>query len=246
MSEFATAQVDRSGNVTHGSDASLYVEFYNESVHNAAKSTDAGRPIHDDAVFVRIVIPGGKTTVERPIKEEDKLRFPRQWAHFQQQGTTGGMIGTPLKEWVALSRAQVADFNAVGIFTVDQLAGLNDHGIQAIGMGGREWKAKARAFLAAAAGNAPLETLAAENERMAEELDRAQSTIQTLGAQLEALTRRMDSAGFAAPAQAPISAAPPSVPTAPPAQKLPDVPLYDPPAPPVLAKRGPGRPKKAA
>lgn len=258
FTDFATPKMDASGQISHASDASLFVEFYEESVRNGGKSEAAGRPIHDDVIYIRIVIPGGKTTVERVARDEDKIRFPRQWAAFQANAKEPAVMGTPLKEWPALSKAQVADFVSVGIKTVDQLAALNDHGIQAIGMGGREWKAKAQAFLAQAAGNAPLETLAAENERMAEELEQYQQTVKVMAAQtaeLETRLRALESRTamqistqtFQAKGEYKYTPAVgmQMVTVQPIAHALTE-PLHDKPAEPVLAERRRGRPKKNA
>lgn len=192
--DFAMARVDKSLAVHHGDDAGLWVEFIRKAVQNNAKSTEAGRPIFDEFDYIEITTPGGKSKVSRKANEEDKKRFSSHWELYQakQNGATGDMvIGTPIDQWPALSTGQVHEFRAIGIRTVDQIANLNDQGIQAIGMGGRELKARAQAFLAKASGNAEFEGLAAENERLSEQVALQKTQMEDMAARVEALTRQM-------------------------------------------------------
>lgn len=156
--EFAPVQIHQTGQysyaASHGSDASLIVEFSMVAVKHEAESLAAGRPIHKETPHIRISFPGDRTReVVRPVKltsdeisPSDPERFPRQWAAFQNSRTVGHE-GTLLEHWGALNRAQVADFKALNIHTVEQFASLPDGALQ---MGMREIREKARAFLAAA------------------------------------------------------------------------------------------------
>src|SRR5258708_25769374 len=59
--------------------------FYNKAVNNPAKSAEQGRPVYENRVFVRIAPPGERLNiVDRPLQENDKHRYPIQWAQFQQ------------------------------------------------------------------------------------------------------------------------------------------------------------------
>src|SRR3546814_2370746 len=66
----------------------------------------------------RCALVTGVQTCALPI-----LRFPQHWAQFEAGHTERQIIGTPLKEWPILSTSQVAEMNALNIFTVEQLAG---------------------------------------------------------------------------------------------------------------------------
>jgi len=58
-------------------DEQLHVEFF------IAKEID---PRWDGKPFIRINIPGDKTSVvEQPVREDHKRRFPRQWLYFQMK-----------------------------------------------------------------------------------------------------------------------------------------------------------------
>ncbi len=70
----------------NNADSQLYVEFYNYE-----KDPYKGKP------FVRIIVPGDKTTViDQPVRDDHKERFPRQWLHFQctTRSSTRGAPGS--------------------------------------------------------------------------------------------------------------------------------------------------------
>jgi hypothetical protein len=187
---FAQERINKDLSVSYGDDSGLYVEFKREVIQNKAKSEVAGRPIFDEFDYIHITSPGGKSKVIEKVNEGHKDRFPRHWQHYQEVllGKTGGaLIGTPLDQWPSLSLSQIHELRALHIHTVDQLAALNENGIAAIGIGGRELKAKAAAWLAQATENAEAEALAAENVRMAEKIEGLERTI----AELSSAVQRM-------------------------------------------------------
>lgn len=151
----------------------LHVEFYIESVKREFKSEEAGRPIHEDAEFVRILIPGDKNTaIEREATPEDKHKFALEYARFKNgEREAAQTVGTPLSQWPAMSRALAKDFAALNIHTVEQLANLSDTGKQAFGMGANEWSAKAKAFLETASSSAAAQKYATENEALKRDIE---------------------------------------------------------------------------
>ena len=79
----------------YNADEQLQVEFY------LAKEVD---PKWDGKPFVRINIPGDKTTIiEQPMTEDHKKRFPRQYLYFQmkQNEQDAPAVGTSLDIWFA-------------------------------------------------------------------------------------------------------------------------------------------------
>lgn len=118
-----------------GADRALNVKFEAGSIQNNYKTEKEGRPIHDDVIFTRIAIPGDNTLeVFRPMTEDDKVRFPREWAIFKnsQNGETFG--GTPISELTFLSRAVVENLKGAKFYTVEQLADGADANLRALGM----------------------------------------------------------------------------------------------------------------
>ncbi len=126
----------------NNADSQLYVEFYNYE-----KDPYKGKP------FVRIVVPGDKTTViDQPVRDDHKERFPRQWLHFQMQSGDGPVIGVSLKDWFQdrpdeLSDNQLAELQILKFQTVEQVATASDNQLQRIGMGGVGLRERARNYL---------------------------------------------------------------------------------------------------
>lgn len=128
-------------------DEQLQVEFY------IAKDVD---PKWDGKPFVRINIPGDKTTIiEQPMTEEHKKRFPRQYLYFQmkQNEQDAPAVGTSLDIWFAegngdINRGHIEELRILKFQTVEQIASASDAQLQRIGMGGVGLREKAKAFLA--------------------------------------------------------------------------------------------------
>ena len=169
----------------------LHVEFYIESVQRAFKSEEAGRPIFEDVEFIKILIPGDKNfSPEREATEADKQRFPLEYARFKNgMKESEQAVGTPLSQWPAMTRSMAKEFNAMNVFTVEQLAGMSDQGKQAFGMGALEWSAKAKAYMDAAGGGAAIEKYAAENESLKRDMEIMRQQIAELSARSDAEKR---------------------------------------------------------
>lgn len=179
--DFATAQVHQIGAnsyaVSHGTDDKLFVEFTNEAVYMEAKSLEEGRAVYEDVPHVHIMFPGDRTReIKRPVRFEqhgnepaDPVRWPRQWAAFKAQEEQH-QDGQPLDQWAPMSRAMVMNLKAVNVFTVEQLAGVNDDVLMRLGPGMRDWRDRAQAFIAKAAEEAPTVALAAENADLKAEI----------------------------------------------------------------------------
>lgn len=147
-------------NREHEGDNKLFAVFYHGTEVNQAKSLEAGRPVHDDIALVKIIVPGQKDSVVAKATHEYQARFPKQWAQFQAKADQIGS-GTPLTELSWLTMAQVADMKAMNIHTVEQMAGMADSSAHAF-MGFHGMRDRARTYLEAAAGQAPLLKLQAE------------------------------------------------------------------------------------
>lgn len=121
--------------------------FFIESVPDEVASATAGRPIFRDEERVEIIFPGNPHT--RPVKivtNEERMKWPEQYAKFKA-GQEMALDGTPIEEWPRLKKSQVYELKALGFLTIESVAAMNDLAIQRIGMGGRELKALAAAFL---------------------------------------------------------------------------------------------------
>jgi hypothetical protein len=174
-------------------DTRTNVFFYTEAVQNHAKSEAAGRPIYDEVEMVQISFPGNRLTiVAKETTEEHKQRWPKHYAAFKAGSQDVFVEGTPLKAWTSLNRAQVAEFRALGIHTVDQLAQVDDYFCQRIGMGGHTWRQRARDFLAAAEDTAHVDKMSSDRIRLAEQVEAQNRQIAELGGIIENLRLQMD------------------------------------------------------
>lgn len=188
---FASANVKQSGNslaVVHGEDHGLIVTFYMESVLQGAESSKAGRPIYKDEPYIWIRFPGDKTReVKRRVDMAgrrglpDQVRFPRQWAAFQNQHEAVHE-GTPLEEWPPISKSVALNLKGVNVHTVEHLAAVPDTTLHNLGHGGRQLRDKAIAWLKSAEGSAELLALKSENQTLKDDMEIMKQQIAALGA----------------------------------------------------------------
>lgn len=166
-------------------EAGIYPFFSVEPVHMENLSEKEGRPIYHDVEMVRIVIAGdNKTEIVRKVKDDDRNRWPQEYAAFKR-GEERALTGTPVEEWPAINRSQAMELKHLRILTVEMLAAVPDTALQGIGMGARELRAKAQAFLAASKDTAEAQRYAAENERLKDQMADMQRQIRELGALLK-------------------------------------------------------------
>lgn len=167
-------------------DAKLYVVFFMHPQKQGFESEQAGRPVYKDVPYVKIHIPGDKNNVVvQPVDDLTKQRFPTQWEKFEK-GLVQSPTGTPLEQWPQLTVSQVAEFKAVNVQTVEQLAELAD-AFAGRFMGGHDLKRKAAAFLAVAKDTAEAQRLATENAELKGNVTNLQGDVSRLSAQVEAL-----------------------------------------------------------
>jgi len=167
-------------------DKSVIPFFYLDAVEMTFKSEQEGRPIFEDREFVRIIIAGdSKTEHVREVTREDKERWHEQYKRFKNGlAEREQMVGTPLKEWPQLRPSEIRMWEAMNTFTVEQIANASDTALQAFGMGARETQVKARAWLAKAADVAATTSVAAENDRLKEQIAALQATVKELAARI--------------------------------------------------------------
>ena len=123
-------------------DDALFVEFYMHEGLDKNKTLEKGKRIKlDPSPYVRIQVPGDKTSViETPAREDHKRRWPQKWLYFQmQEGMVTGdqdLPGWKLEEWDHLDAEQVRELKYNRFTIVEQIAGASDAQIQKLGMGG--------------------------------------------------------------------------------------------------------------
>jgi hypothetical protein len=158
-----------------GADARLAVQFYKKSMKQEDASNEAGRPIFKEFDFVRIMIPGDNLTeIDTYAQESHKQRFPRQWAHYQNQMSDHlDIVGTPLDQWPQVTRSQAEELRGLKFHTVESIADCSDQQLQRIGMvagmSPHNFRLKAKAFLNLANDSAEVAQREAELQALKEE-----------------------------------------------------------------------------
>jgi len=172
-------------------DARLAVTFYKRSVKQEDESIAAGRPIFKEFDFVRICVPGDNLTeIDTYAQESHKQRFPRQWAHYQNQ-TAGHeqLIGTPIEEWTLISRSQAEELKGIKFRTVEDVANCSDLQLQRIGMiagmSPHGFRDKAKQFLNLATETAEVAQKEAEMQALREENAKIKSETDAKLAQMQ-------------------------------------------------------------
>jgi hypothetical protein len=160
------------------------IQFYMGTMKDDAKTEEMGRPIFKDMEFIRI-FNSKDNIIERPIRDTDMQRWPRQYAAWKNSGeSVPGAAGTRLEHWPQMTRAQVEEFKYFKIFTVEQLAELPDS-ISGQIPGVVKLKQLAKAHVETAKGELPL-------LKMQSQLDASNGVIAELQAEVKRLTKLIE------------------------------------------------------
>ena len=184
--------LNRDGTVAFsGQSDRAFVQFYARAVKHGGKSLEVGAPQFVQKDYVKVIFPGEKDFVDREVKENDKYRWPQQWAAYQQ-GREQMPEGTPLAVLFPINPEIVENLRSLKFQTVEQLANATDTAIQSIGLGGREWNTKAKKFLEAANGAAGFHKITRELEDAKLKNDQLEKLVRDLSARLEVLEAEDD------------------------------------------------------
>ena len=163
----------------------MAVFFHAVQVQNNFKTMTEKRPIFEEKIFLKKLVPGDSTlVVDRPMREQDIEEYPIEWARFEQKKEQR-VSGTPIDVWSAISETQKAEFKALHIFTIDQFAQLADSVGNKI-MGFNDLRDKARAFIAAAKDSAVFDKIRAETDAKLAQQEEEMAQLRELVNQLTA------------------------------------------------------------
>lgn len=189
----------------------LYARFIVHAEPDVAKSKEAGRPIYHEYEAVEISFPGDRGRVfVAPAHQADPnatrlagkmgtpyqafppgqvvtyaMVYSEQYKAFKS-GAAQSMEGTPLEELHFLTEAKRRELKALNIYTAETLAALDGKPLQALGLGGRDLKNAAQAYIDDAAAHADQTSLAMENAELKSRLDALEADYQTLIRQIKA------------------------------------------------------------
>lgn len=175
--------------------------FRTHSQPDRRASKEKGRPIFKDIEVCEIRMAANRQTVgvfpahDIWRKQETEfgdfepvtyaMRFPEQYKKFKA-GMTQAQSGTPLEELTMIPQAKRLELKALAVHTVEALAALDGQELKNLGVGGRDLKNLAQAYLDKAKGNANVSKLASENETLKTQMAEMQAQIAALSKGKEA------------------------------------------------------------
>jgi len=171
----------------------LHVVFYMDSVQNKRLSEEEGRPIYEDMEMVKIQAAGDpKSTFTGLAHGASSVRDPHTnrrvtyaelhegpYAAFKK-GIDFKGTGTPLSELPFIGVSKAKELAALEIHTAEALAGLDGANLNRLGMGGRDLKNKAQAWLDGASGANDFSKIAGENDALKKQMEALQAQMAAL------------------------------------------------------------------
>ena len=106
-------------------DKVLLVKFFFKPVLDKVKSSEEGRAVYKDRLYISITIPGNREPTVRVAHSGDIDRFPEHYSRFKNR-VEEPQEGTPLKEWPMITRSMAEELSFLNVKTVEQLAGMSD------------------------------------------------------------------------------------------------------------------------
>lgn len=161
--------------------------FFIEAVQSPSKTAEAGRPICVNEERVRLFVAGDPyNQIVKPVDEAIKERFPEQYKRWKEKHIEMHIAGTPIRQWSLLNPAQVAEFEAIKIFSVEALSQIADNNLMRT-TGLREWREKAKAWLETAKDSAAATRYVEANMALQAQVDEQKKQIDELVAKVTAL-----------------------------------------------------------
>ena len=190
--------------------AGNHVSFYKRPVLNEIKSwgqrieiqlptgqtevkvvEGAGREIYDEVEYITILSPGDPTNIiDRPVSDTDRKRYPQRYAAFKAGQSQEAMSGTPLSSVPWMPANLAAEAKHQHIHSVEQLAAVSDEIVGRLGMGWHKLRQKARDFIEAAKGNAPIEAYRTALEQEQAKRKQLEDQLSKLAEQMDRLDKR--------------------------------------------------------
>ena len=178
-----------------------FVQFEKRPIEDRDASIREGHIVYRDVDYARITPMGGTLVIDMEAGAFLKDMRDRRDAHAERyqaaydawrKGEELPTEGTAIKMWPALSPAEVQKLLAVGVRSIEDLAGFPDNQINKLGPGGMTLKQKAQAWLVSAqdTGKAA-EQIAALQAELADQKtmnDGLQAQLRDLAAKVELLS----------------------------------------------------------
>lgn len=163
-------------------------------------SVKAGHDVYKDVEYVKIALPGDKTTLYfQPALDEHRRRFPKACQAFKNRALKP-VEGMPIDQWPVVSRSLALTMKACHIHTVEALAAVHDGHVDKLGFNAREMREKAKAWLAQAKEGAASQALVAEKQALENRLKGMEAQMASLISRLSPQERaRLEAEAKAVP-----------------------------------------------
>lgn len=164
--------------------------FYNRGVHDPSASSQAGRQIFRDRVYIRVSPPGERlNVVDRPATEDDKRRWPMQWHQFVQNHEQVPE-GTPIEQLYPEKPSIAQTLKASGVHTIEQCSELSGHAIDNVGMGAQQWVNTAKSYIEKANRGVTITQHRREMENKDQQIKLLERQVQELSAKLSVIEQK--------------------------------------------------------
>lgn len=165
------------------------IRFYEEAIDDREATTLAGAPRTKCVDFIEITNPGGKDVFIKQVDENVIKEYTRQYESYKAKQDPQ-VEGTRLKDIPLLTGRECSQLSDANIFTVEQLAGLSEAGLTAVGMGARNLQKKAADYLKAMGSNGKfvqeMNDLRVKMQAKDDELAELRDAVATLTAEMKA------------------------------------------------------------
>ena len=145
------------------------------------KTKVAGYPVFREQEYVKLIVPGDKNSEYfQPAKDKDRKTFPNAYQAFKNRESKPVVEGMPIEQWPQVTRAVAMTLRAAGIHTLEALAAVHDGHIGKLGNNAHELRPKAQAFIATAKDSAAAIALAADNQKLLDQIAAMQAQLNEL------------------------------------------------------------------
>lgn len=169
--------------------------FYDGFKPDPEATAEFGRPMVKPCVMVMVQTPGQNLELyDQPAKEIHKQRYPIAWKRYQEGAKPVEEGHTPLAMFPPMTRADVINYRAMGVHSVEGLVAVSSDNISRLGFGASELQTKAKAWLASATDNSVAAKLAGEKKALQDQLAAMQAQMTAMQAQFDAQRQQPDEA----------------------------------------------------
>lgn len=164
------------------------VVFYWEGIENKKESDRLGHKFYEQQEYLAIESKDKLSKVVRRATEKDKEAYPNQYKRFRQ--TQKKIEGFPLNKWPVISRVQMMNLNAIGIFSLEQLMKASDERLEFLGADGRQLRDAAIAYIELGKDSSVVTRQAKEIAELKSFIANLKTQMATMQSQYDVVTRQ--------------------------------------------------------